>query len=923
MADNPQDAPADGAPTAETAPAGDGSTGSPEPQATDPTGAASTDAAAGDAAGDAGPQDTETPDAPAADADGDEGLLDKIRHAAEDAVEAVTHAAEEAVEAAGDVVRSVADRARHAAEDAVGAVADTVGERGPDDAPSGDGAMTAAQLGYTGKNIGRTISIDELNEVDARNAGVSGIGASSQVMDRGQAPDEMTDLYSRSLSEVEADQIVTGRVVGLTDKEVVVDIGFKSDGVVAKNEFGEVPEVGDEVDVYVERLEDRRGQLTLSYEMAIDKLRWNIIDKALENGAVIEGEIVKRIKGGMIVNLLGSEAFLPGSQVDVRPVRDFDVYIGKTMEFKVVKTNPQNGNVVISHKALIEKDLQAQRTHILDSLEVGQILEGQVKNIVNFGAFVDLGGVDGLLHITDLSWGRVGHPSEVLELDQKLNVVVLDYDKERQRISLGYKQLQEHPWENLAERLVEGMQLEGRVVSITDYGAFVEIEPGIEGLVHISEMSWTEHVKHPTQRVQLGQDVNVKVLKVDEDTKKISLGMKQLEPDPWEGLLERFPVGTITRGKVRNITTFGAFVEIEQGIDGLVHVSDLSWTRRVKHPSEVVKKGMELDVIVLDIDIAQRRISLGHKQVSTDPWQKVAEVYAEGADATGVVSEINDGGLVVDLPLDVEAFVPASHLQRGGRPIDAYQIGDELELQTIRMDRDDRELVMSETAKARASERAERFNERQAKQQEFRQERKQVESYGRNQSGPATLGELSGLAALREQMAQAEAKAVSTEDTNEPPVTVAGASTDVEGKVGGGTSSPQNTDAPRGSAEETRQRVEETGNVPPSSSSQAAFESPSVPEEGSLASAVDTAIGEETPTTAVTTSPDYEGPGVDSTDDVKTPDVLSKPAGQVVEEALDADADEKADAELGKASADIQGDLDAATDDETSEGDGR
>lgn len=790
-----------------------------------------TDPPGGDGAHESEPG-TDPPTPPTEGDDEPEGLIEKVKHAAADAVDAVQHAASDAAHAATDAAKKVADTVQHAASDAAEAVKETVTETVSKaaDAVSGDGANSAAALGYTGKNLGRTISIDELNEVDEKNAGVSGIGASSQVSDLGAAPDEMTDLYSNSLSEVEADQIVTGTVVGLTDKEVVVDIGFKSDGVVAKNEFGETPEVGDQIDVYVERLEDRRGQLTLSYAMAIDKLRWNIIDKALDSGAVIEGEIVKRIKGGMIVNLLGSEAFLPGSQVDVRPVRDFDVYIGKTMEFKVVKTNPGNGNVVISHKALIEKDLQVQRTHILDSLEVGQILEGQVKNIVNFGAFVDLGGVDGLLHITDLSWGRVGHPSEVLELDQKLNVVVLDYDKERQRISLGYKQLHKHPWDDLAERLVEGMQLEGRVVSITDYGAFVEIEPGIEGLVHISEMSWTEHVKHPTQRVQLGQDVQVKVLKVDEDTKKISLGMKQLEPDPWEGLLARFPVGTITRGKVRNITTFGAFVEIEQGIDGLVHVSDLSWTRRVKHPSEVVKKGMELDVIVLDIDIAQRRISLGHKQVSTDPWQKVAEVYSEGSDAVGTVSEINDGGLVVDLPLEVEAFVPASHLSRPGRPMDAYQIGDELELQVIRMDRDDRELVMSETAKSRASERAERFQERQAKQQEYKQERKQVESYGRNQSGPATLGELSGLAALRDQMANAEANA---------------------------------------------------------------------------------------PEPEVTTSPDFEGPDVDSPDDVKTPDVLSKPAGQVVEEAVSGDdADETADGELGKASVTIEGDLDAATDED-------
>ncbi|PAP77623.1 30S ribosomal protein S1 [Rubrivirga marina] len=815
------------------------------------------------------------------DESGDGGVLDTVAHAVSDAAGAVASAAKSAASAVAHVV-------------------------------SGDGADSAADLGYTGKNLGRTISIDELEERDERNAGKLGIGAHAAVMDEGAAPDEMADLYGRSLSAVEADQIVTGKVVGLTEKEVVVDIGFKSDGVVAKNEFGEVPELGDEIDVYVERLEDRRGQLTLSYTKANHKLRWNIFEGALDSGAVIEGEIVKRIKGGMIVNLLGSEAFLPGSQVDVRPVRDFDVYIGKTMEFKVVKTNPQNGNVVISHKALIEKDLQEQRKHILDSLEVGQVLEGQVKNIVNFGAFVDLGGVDGLLHITDISWGRVGHPSEVLELDQKLNVVVLDYDKERQRISLGYKQLQEHPWENLAERIVEGMQIEGRVVSITDYGAFVEIEPGIEGLVHISEMSWTEHVKHPTQKVQLGQTVNVKVLKVDEDTKKISLGMKQLEPDPWEGLLDRFPVGTVTRGKVRNITTFGAFVEIEQGIDGLVHVSDLSWTRRVKHPSEVVKKGMDLDVIVLDIDIAQRRISLGHKQVSTDPWQKVSEVYTEGSEATGTVAEINDGGVVVDLAMDVEAFVPASHLLRGGRPADAYQIGDELELQVIRMDREDRELVMSETAKQRAEERASRDAEYREKRNQEREERRQVESYGSTQSGPATLGELSGLAALRQQMAQAEANATSDEDTNEPPVTQGKGTTDLEGQVGEGNR-VETDEVPRGSDEETRQRVEDTGLTPSSENAQATLKSGTPAEEGSLASATETAIGEETPTTASTgsTEPDYQGPGVDSTDDVEVPEVLAKPAGEVVDEALGSEDDgPSADTELGKAEADVDDEVD-------------
>ncbi len=909
-------------------------------EGTEPTGAApltGTTPDDGDAAaagGEDGPASGEGEPAPTepTSEDESEGLLDAVVDTVADAASAAAGAVKTAADAVADAVTDVVEDA----EDVADGVADAI---------SGDGQTQEASLGYTGKAIGRTISIDDLNAADAHNAGVSGIGASAQVMERGTAPDEMEDLYANSMSAVEADQIVTGKIVGLTEKEVVVDIGFKSDGVVAKNEFGEVPEVGDEIDVYVDRLEDRRGQLTLSYTKAIDKLRWNIIDDALESGGVIEGEIVKRIKGGMIVNLLGSEAFLPGSQVDVRPVRDFDVYIGKTMEFKVVKTNPGNGNVVISHKALIEKDLQEQRKHILDSLEVGQVLEGQVKNIVNFGAFVDLGGVDGLLHITDISWGRVGHPSEALELDQQINVVVLDYDKERQRISLGYKQLQKHPWDDLAQRIVEGMEIEGRVVSITDYGAFVEVEAGIEGLVHISEMSWTEHVKHPTQKVQLGQTVPVKVLKVDSDSKKISLGMKQLEPDPWEGLLERFPVGTITRGKVRNITTFGAFVEVEPGIDGLVHVSDLSWTKRVKHPSEVVRKGMDLDVIVLDIDIAQRRISLGHKQVSTDPWSKVAEVYSEGSDATGIVAEINDGGLVVDLPLDVEAFVPASHLQRPGRPADAYQIGDELELQTIRMDREDRELVMSETAKVRSAERAERDQEYRQERAQKREERQQVESYGSRQSGPATLGELSGLAALRQQMADAEADAPDEpvgEDASEaqskaveaaqpeeqnPPRTVGGASSDMEGAVGIKNRGPLGTDPdetvnPDGDTrsgqnppQDRSQRLEEGGDFPPAEKNQATLKSGGLQTEG-LAGQAEAAVEDETPNQKVPTTPlDTEGPGVDSTDDVDVPEVLSKPAGEVVDEALGSEDDgPQPDTELGQASAHVEGDLDEATD---------
>ena len=677
----------------------------------------------------------------------DASIIDTIKETVADAAEAVK-----------ETVTEVAATATETVKEAVEAVQERVA--GDEDTPAE--APQTPVTGYTGKDLGRTITLDELEA-----AGDGHSATSDEEMMAALGGSDMVDLVDESMNAVEADELVMGRVVSITDKEVVVDIGFKSDGVVAKNEFGVVPEVGDEIEVYVERLEDRRGQLTLSRTDAINKKRWDIVETALEKGSVIEGEIVKRIKGGMIVNLLGAEAFLPGSQVDVRPVRDFDVYLNKTMEFKVVKTNPANGNIVISHKALIEKDLQEQRKSILDSLEVGQVLEGQVKNIVNFGVFVDLGGVDGLLHITDLSWGRVGHPSEVVELDQKLNVVVLDYDKERQRISLGYKQLQRHPWDDIAEKLVEGMEIEGKVVSITDYGAFVEIERGIEGLVHISEMSWTEHVKHPTQRVQLGQTVKVKVLKVDSETKKISLGMKQLEPDPWEGLLERFPVGTVTRGKVRNITTFGAFVELEPGIDGLVHVSDLSWTKRVKHPSEVVKKGMELDVIVIDIDVAQRRISLGHKQVSTDPWAQYADVYAEGTDTEGTVTDMNDGGVVVELPLGAEAFVPASHLARSGRPTEAYQVGDTLELRVIRLDREDRELVCSETAAGREAASAEERAERAERNRIRNEERQAVQEYGRSSSGPATLGELSGLAALRAQMEEDEADAMEDMDEDD------------------------------------------------------------------------------------------------------------------------------------------------------------
>lgn len=607
----------------------------------------------------------------------------------------------------------------------------------------------SGMLGFTGEITGQVYKLDELdNVVDPEDWNVG--------------LDDLRKLVENTLTNVSEHEIVSGKVVSVGDKDVVIDIGFKSDGIVSRSEFGSDLAAGQEVEVYLERIEDYHGQLVLSKTKADTVRRWRRIEDAFNNEEVLEGLIVRRIKGGMIVELLdGMEAFLPGSQIDVRPVRDFDAYLEKRMEFKIVKLNPTNENIVVSHKALIEKDLMAQREKILLTMEPGQILEGVVKNITDFGVFIDLGGVDGLLHITDLSWGRVSHPSELVTLDQKLNVVVLDYDKDRQRISLGLKQLQKHPWEDIEEKVAGNQLVEGKVVSITDYGAFVELEKGIEGLVHISEMSWTEHIRHPSQMVSLGQIVQVKILNVDSEGKKISLGMKQLEPDPWENIAERYPPGTVMRGKVRNITNFGVFVEIEPGIDGLVHISDLSWTKRIRHPSDMVKKGQELDVVVLNIDTKDRRISLGHKQVDTNPWNQFAQVYSEGSITNAKVVRLEDKGMVVELPLEVEAFVPESELPAGTNLVD-YKEGTAIEnLYVIRFDANQKEIVLSATEHARSQERAERQAEKREQQDARKQEAREVQQFIEQEtaSGPTTLGELSGLAALKAQMEEQEAAA--------------------------------------------------------------------------------------------------------------------------------------------------------------------
>lgn len=510
---------------------------------------------------------------------------------------------------------------------------------------------------------------------------------------------ELAKLYDRTIYKINPGEIVKGKIVAISDADVSIDIGFKSEGVVPIVEFGNIDElkVGDEIEVFLESVEDKDGKLVLSRRRADFMRIWERVTKAYETKEVLQGKVSRRIKGGLIVDIMGIDAFLPGSQIDVKPVRDFDQYIGKTMDFRVVKINSPLDNIVVSHKILIEEEMADQRKAILESLEKGQILEGTVKAITDFGVFVDLGGVDGLVHITDLSWGRITHPSEVVKLDQVINVVVLDFDEPKKRISLGMKQLQPHPWESIELKYAVGQKVRGKVVSLTDYGAFIEIEKGIEGLIHISEMSWTQHIKHPSQMVSMGQVVEAVVLNLDKENKKISLGMKQLEPDPWLTLLEKYPVGSRHVGTVRNVTNFGVFVELEQGVDGLIHISDLSWTKKIRHPGEMVKKGEQIEVMILDVDVQQRRISLGHKQIKENPWEAFAEIYKVGAETEGKIVRIIEKGVIVELPMGVDGFVPVSQLAATHikNIADSFHIGDTLMMKVIEFDKDNKKIVLS------------------------------------------------------------------------------------------------------------------------------------------------------------------------------------------------------------------------------------
>lgn len=521
----------------------------------------------------------------------------------------------------------------------------------------------------------------------------------------------LAKLYSDSFRDVKEGELIKGKVVRIQGDNVIVDVGFKSEGTITKTEFADVNEikVGQEIEVVLESVEDQDGNLVLSKQRA-DFLRiWEKVLRAHDTGEIIEGKIVKRIKGGMVVDLLGMEAFLPGSQIDIRPIRDFDAFVGQTMDFKVVKVNVPTENVVVSHKVLVEEEISDQRNAILNSLEKGQILEGVVKAITDFGVFVDLGGVDGLIHITDLSWGRINHPNEVVKLDEVIKVVVTDFDEEKRRISLSLKKLLPHPWEKIEEKYNLGDKVSGRVVSLTDYGAFIEIEKGIEGLIHNSEMSWTQHIKHPSQIVAMGQMVEAVILSLDKDEKKISLGIKQLEPDPWDTLMAKYPVGSKHSGIARNLTNFGVFVELEPGVDGLVHISDLSWTKKIRHPGEVVKKNERIDVIVLGVDVEQRKISLGHKQIMDNPWDLFEREYSVGKITDGKVVRIIEKGIIAELPSNVDGFVPTTQLSTSKikNIANHFPIDSTLPLKVIEFDKESKKIVLSAIAALKEKEDAE------------------------------------------------------------------------------------------------------------------------------------------------------------------------------------------------------------------------
>ncbi|MBR6601723.1 MAG: 30S ribosomal protein S1 [Bacteroidaceae bacterium] len=565
--------------------------------------------------------------------------------------------------------------------------------------------------------------------------------------------EELEKAYDNTLGKVGNNEVVEGTVIGMNKREVIVNIGYKSDGIIPMSEFRYNPElaIGDTVEVYIENQEDKKGQLILSHKKARASKSWDRVNAALEAQEVIKGFVKCRTKGGMIVDVFGIEAFLPGSQIDVKPIRDYDVFVGKTMEFKVVKINQEYRNVVVSHKALIEAELEAQKKEIISHLEKGQVLEGTVKNITSYGVFIDLGGVDGLIHITDLSWGRVSDPKEIVALDQKINVVILDFDDEKKRIALGLKQLTPHPWDALDANLAVGDKVKGKVVVMADYGAFIEIAPGVEGLIHVSEMSWSQHLRSAQDFMAVGDEVEAVVLTLDRDERKMSLGIKQLKADPWAGIETKYPVGSKHSAKVRNFTNFGIFVEIEEGVDGLIHVSDLSWTKKIKHPSEFTQIGAMLDVQVLEIDVENRRLSLGHKQLEENPWDVFETIFKVDSIHEGTIIEMLDKGAVVSLPYGVEGFATPKHLVKEDGS--QAQAEEKLEFKVIEFNKEAKRIILSHSRifedVAKAAERAEKKAAAAAKKGAKKEDAAPVIE---NKAASTTLGDIDALAALKEQL---------------------------------------------------------------------------------------------------------------------------------------------------------------------------
>ena len=564
--------------------------------------------------------------------------------------------------------------------------------------------------------------------------------------------EELTKTYDESLNTVKDKEVIEGTIIALNKREAVVNIGYKSDGIIPVSEFRYNPDikVGDVVEVFIENQEDKKGQLILSHKKARASRAWERINEALENDEIIKGFIKCRTKGGMIVDVFGVEAFLPGSQIDVKPIRDYDIFVGKTMEFKVVKINQEFKNVVVSHKALIEAELEQQKQEIISKLEKGQVLEGTVKNITSYGVFIDLGGVDGLIHITDLSWGRVSNPSEVVELDQKLNVVILDFDSEKKRIALGLKQLMPHPWDALDADLKVGDKVNGRVVVMADYGAFLEIAPGVEGLIHVSEMSWSQHLRSAQDFMKVGDEVEAVVLTLDREDRKMSLGIKQLKNDPWENIETKYPLGSRHTAKVRNFTNFGVFVEIEEGVDGLIHISDLSWTKKIKHPSEFTQIGADIEVEVLAIDKDNRRLSLGHKQLEENPWEVFETIFTVGSVHEGTIIEMLEKGAVVALPYGVEGFATPKHLVKEDGS--QAQVDEKLNFKVIEFNKDSKRIILSHSRIFEDEARAEKAAARKAKNT-VRKAAEEAPALQQPSIEKTTLGDLEALAELRDKLA--------------------------------------------------------------------------------------------------------------------------------------------------------------------------